>query len=69
MSLPGNFEKTDLSQADMKVLAAHELNGRQVKNIVRMAITYAGMKGRRAGLDDLLMIIKRVQSFKRDQEK
>ncbi len=58
------FRLNGIEGVDAHVLASHEINGRQIKNCVRIAMTMAARHGRKPVTDDFLRVITRVREFK-----
>ncbi len=56
----------ELSESDMTTLAAHDVNGRQFKNSIRLARFLAESEHRKVTMRDIDAILTRVQSFAKE---
>jgi hypothetical protein len=59
----GSVKKIDLTDADLDTLAAASLNGRQIKNVVRIALVLATQANRQVELSDFQRVIERTKAF------
>jgi SpoVK/Ycf46/Vps4 family AAA+-type ATPase len=52
-----------LTTIDTTLLAAHDLNGRQIKNVTKLATSYAKWKDRPVTTEDFTRVIKQSEEF------
>jgi len=52
-----------LSKKSITKLANFDINGRQIKNCIRLTTALAYKKGKKAGVDDFLAIIRQIEEF------
>jgi hypothetical protein len=64
-----NADGWELTEDQFHVLGTYDINGRQVKNVVRVALTLASQDGRKAGLTDFVDVIERLKAFETDRKK
>ena len=62
----GGCEVAEFSSADLDALSRHQLNGRQIKNIVRTAQALALNEGAVLGLAQVKRVMEVAESFERD---
>jgi hypothetical protein len=58
-----------LDTASLQKLASEELNGREIKNVVKMALGLAKSDGRNLGMKDIEAALRVFQNFSRDFDK
>ena len=47
----------------MRELSARELNGREIKNVIKTATTYAGYHGRKVDIHDVLKVVHTIDDM------
>ena len=55
--------ETSLKDEDYKVISEKEINGRQIKNVVKTAQALASDKGELVGVDHIITVLEMMDSF------
>lgn len=61
--------KVELAEDEISLLAGHPLNGREIKNIIRLGVTLGVYGKRKAKLSDFEKVIQRGETFTRERDK
>ncbi|KAF3934426.1 hypothetical protein ABW19_dt0209334 [Dactylella cylindrospora] len=64
--IEGSGTETTIVEEDFKELEPIELNGRQIKNATRTALSIAARRGEKLGLEHLKIVLGVVDAFERD---